>query len=399
MLELDLSPAILFCFTQYVSQALDDRAQCDVIYTDFSKAFDQIDHGILLSKLRSSGFSQRLLDLLESYLIGRQQYVLLRGARSRLVSVTSGVPQGSILGPLLFNIFVNNIAHDLDPGIQYLLYADDLKLFSRISSYNDCVVLQNNLNRIVKWCESNELGLNVGKCQVMSFGLVQDPVEYVYVIGDCRLSRPETIRDLGVIFDHKLSFVDHINHTVAAAYKFLGFIIRNSRDFHKGETLILLYNAFVRSRLEYAAIVWEPCYGTHINHIESVQRRFLKFLSFKTTGIYPYIGFPHDVLLRLHSFHSLETRRQYRLLTFLHGLVNGKTLCPQILHMLQYNTPRPASRRADFFYLPTPRTNKLKFSPLYRLCDSYDRVHGQIDIFNCTVASIRQLILLPLSGS
>lgn len=383
----------LFCFTQFVSTTLDERAQCDTIYTDFSKAFDQLDHGILLSKLRSSGFSTNLVRMLRSYLVDRKQFVLLRGHKSDLISASSGVPQGSVLGPLLFNIFVNDIGCDLDADVHYLLYADDLKLYSRINSYDDCLRLQSSLDRIFDWCVTNNLCLNVDKCYVVSYSLLQDTAKYNYTVGNSTLSRPQTVRDLGVIFDHKLSFVDHIDRTVASAYRFLGFIIRNSHDFQNSETLILLYNAYVRSRLEYASIVWEPCYEVHIDHIERVQRRFLKFLSFKSTGVYPYIGFPHDVLLRLHNSHSLQARRQFKLLSFLHGLLEGRINCTVILDMLQYNTPRPASRKADFFYLPTPRTNKLKFSPLYRLCDAYNRIHSQIDIFSCTVASLNQIIL------
>lgn len=382
----------LFCVTQFISQSLDDKVQCDVIYTDFSKAFDQLDHGILLSKLRQCGFSPSLIDLFRSYLTGREQFVLLHGHKSRTVSVTSGVPQGSVLGPLLFNIFINDITADLDPGIQSLLYADDLKLYTRVSSYIDCEFLQNNLDKVVTWCRNNRLSLNVGKCHVMTFSLLQNTTEFPYSINGDILTRPQTIRDLGVIFDHKLSFIEHISHTVSSAYKSLGFIMRNSRNFNRAETLVLLFNTFVRSRLEYAAVIWEPCYEIHISYIESIQRRFLKFLTFKSEGVYPCIGFPHGVLLRQHNFQSLQVRRQYMLLVFLHGLFNQKIDCSAILQMLQYNTPRPASRNALFFYLPTPRTNKLKFSPLYRLCDSYNKVCHRIDVADCSVACLRQLI-------
>lgn len=251
--------------------------------------------------------------------------------------------------------------------------------------------MQRNLDKIVTWCGNNRLSLNVGKCQVVSFGLSQSRIEYPYCIDGDILTRPQTVRDLGVIFDHRLSFVDHINATVSRAYKSLGFIVRNSRGFNCRETLVLLYNTFVRSRLEYAAVVWEPCYEVHISYLESIQRRFLKYLSFKADRVYPCIGFPHYALLERHGFQSLCVRRQCMLLTFLHGLINHKIDCAVILDMLRYHSPRPASRYAQFFYLPTPRTNKLKFSPLYRMSDSYNRVHYKIDIFNCTVASIKQL--------
>lgn len=383
----------LLCVSQYIANSLDRRLQCDVIYTDFSKAFDRLDHGILLTKLRKIGLSPDLLSVFKSFLCNRKQFVSFRGHRSSIISVTSGVPQGSILGPLLFNIFVNDIVDNLDDDVHCLLYADDLKLYSQITCIHDCRKLQHNLDMVFQWCELNRLYLNPNKCSVMSYGLIQQTLEHNYNISGSTLNRPDTVRDLGVIFDPKMSFIGHINHVVGNAFKMLGFIMRNCRDFAKGETLVLLYNSFVRSRLEYACIVWEPYYDVHINSLESVQRRFLKYLNFRLTGVYPYIGYPHVQLLLQHSFESLSVRRQRAHLLFLHKLVRHEINCMSLLHQLQYSTPRPASRYPLHFYLPTPRTNILKFSPLYRLCDVYNKVCHQIDLYNCTVSSIRTLLL------
>lgn len=383
----------LISVSQYIASSLDQRLQCDVIYTDFSKAFDRLDHGILLAKLRKIGLSSDLLSIFKSFLCNRKQFVSFRGHRSSIISVSSGVPQGSILGPLLFNIFINDIVDNLDSDVHCLLYADDLKVYSQVTSIRDCLKLQHNLDKVSRWCELNRLYLNPDKCSVMSYGLIQQTLQHNYTINGSTLHRPDTVRDLGVIFDPKLSFTGHINHVVSSAYKILGFIIRNCRDFTKGETLVLLYNSYVRSRLEYACIVWEPYYDVHINNLESVQRRFLKYLNFRLTGVYPCIGYPHDQLLVQHSFESLSIRRQRAHLLFLRKLVCHEINCISILRQLQYSTPRPASRYPLHFYLPTPRTNRLKFSPLYRLCDVYNRVSHQIDLYDCTVASIRTLLL------
>lgn len=383
----------LLSITQFIADSLDCRLQSDVIYADFSKAFDRLDHGILLSKLHRVGFSPALLLIFKSYLSNRTQYVCFRGHKSDLISVTSGVPQGSVLGPLLFNIFINDIADHLGNNVQCLLYADDLKLYSRITSIDDCLHLQHNIDTIFQWCELNRLDLNPNKCFVMSYGLMQQTLQYDYVIDGSVLTRPHTIRDLGVVYDSKLAFVEHVNHTVTNAYKVLGFIIRNCRDFTRRETLVLLYNSYVRSRLEYASVVWEPYYGVHIGSLEAVQRRFLKYLNFRLTGIYPCIGYPHNQLLAEHCFESLSVRRQRALLLFLHKLVTDGVHCDYIRSQLQYGFPRSASRHPLHFYLPTPRTNKLKYSPLYRLCDVYNKVCHQIDIYSCTVASIRTLSL------
>lgn len=383
----------LFCITQFIADSIDNRLQCDVVYTDFSKAFDRLDHGILLAKLDKIGFSPELVSFFKSYLYDRNQYVSFHGSRSVLIPVTSGVPQGSILGPLLFNIFINDITHSFDGHVHSLLYADDLKLYSRVRSLDDCICLQRNLERVALWCRNNRLYLNSDKCYVLSYGLSQQQILFNYSIDDSVLARPEKICDLGVVFDPKLSFSEHINTTVAKAFKMLGFIVRNCRHFVRNDTLVLLYNTYVRSHLEYASVIWEPYYDVHINSLERVQRRFLKYLSFKSSGVYPSIGFPHDLLLRQHNFESLSTRRQRVLLIFLHKVLSGKIDCLCIRQQLQLNTPRDASRHALFFYPPTPRTNKLKYSPLHRLCSSYDRVCHRFNIYDCTVATIRDLDL------
>ena len=151
--------------TQYISQYLDIGLQVDVLYTDFSKAFDRLDHGLLLNKLQTFGFSQLLINFIKSYLNNRTQYVEYRGHMSIEINATSGVPQGSILGPLLFVLFINNIVVDLN--VDVLLYADDVKLFSAINTLADCKKLQDNLQKIQTWCDHNDLPLNVDKCNVI----------------------------------------------------------------------------------------------------------------------------------------------------------------------------------------------------------------------------------------
>ena len=125
---------------------------------------------------------------------------------------------------------------DLDPDIGCLLYADDLKLFFKIHTVSDCRRLQQNLDRVVRWCSHNRLLLNPVKCHVMSFSLTQ-PTQFDYSIGGSILARPKTCCDLGVIFDLKLSFVEHVSGDVSTAYRSLGFIVRKCRVFVKNETL------------------------------------------------------------------------------------------------------------------------------------------------------------------
>jgi hypothetical protein len=130
---------------------LDKNTQVDVIYIDFSKAFDRIDHNILLNKLRHFGFSDSLLNLFESYLSDRFCYVNVLGFYSARLVVNSGVPQGSNLGPLLFLLFINDIVEIF--SLNVLLFADDVKLYSTIRDISDCMRLQSNCKKINKYLE------------------------------------------------------------------------------------------------------------------------------------------------------------------------------------------------------------------------------------------------------
>lgn len=381
----------LFCITQYISESLDSGGQVDVIYTDFSKAFDRLDHGILLCKLRQFGFSDKLSDLLASYLHCRRQYVEYRGFRSDEFIASSGVPQGSILGPLLFVIFINDIVSMLD--VDCLLYADDLKLYSDINSFEDCLKLQMNLDRINNWCITNNLPLNVQKCHVLSFTRRNEQLHYDYTLNNTSLNRVIEFKDLGVIFDSKLSFNQHILSVVLASYKSLGFVIRNSQGFNDISVLFLLFNTFVLSKLEYASIIWNPGYQTYRHSLENIQRKFLKYVSFRADGVYPAVGADQDQLLARYDVLSLSNRRDMHSLIFLFKIIHNKLNCPSILSQLNFNVPLVTTRHTNTFYLLTPRTNLLKFSPLFCLCSIYHRVQHNLDIFYCTINCIKKLFL------
>lgn len=378
----------LFCITQYISESVDSGGQVDVIYTDFSKAFDRLDHSILLFKLKQYGFSDKLADLFTSYLHCRRQYVEYRGFRSDEFIATSGVPQGSILGPLLFVIFINDIVDVID--VNCLLYADDLKLYCDIESVGDSVKLQDNVNKIDNWCTQNNLPLNVQKCNVMSYTKKNDPFLFNYKLNYTSLNRVTEFKDLGVIFDSRLSFNQHINAIVLASNRSLGFVMRHSRGFNDISILLLLFNTFVLSKLEYASIIWNPGYQTFSNSLEGIQRKFLKFASFRLDGVYPPVGVPHHDLLSRHNVLSLSRRREMHSLIFLLKIIHSKLDCPLILCQLNFNIPTIVTRRTNTFYLPTPRTNLLKFSPLFCLCTIYHSVQDNLDIFHCNIHSIKK---------
>lgn len=375
--------------TQFIAGALDDASQVDVIYTDLSRAFDRIDHNILIDRLRLFGLSESLISLFASYLDSRKQFVEIRGFKSAVYDAPSGVPQGSILGPLLFDMFIDPISKILNTF--FLIYADDIKIFSRISCVTDCENIQRDLDSLEMWCSTNGLSLNASKCYVMSYTRKKNPVLFNYIIQDCYLTRPDTVRDLGVVFDSSLSFRNHYESISNTAYKCLGFIIRNSCNYSSSNTLMLLYQALVRSRLEYASVVWAPTYSIHKSTLESIQRKFLKFLSFFLDGVYPHIGYPQDDLLKRFSLSSLESRRQCNLLLFLYKLISYTFDCPDILGELNFYVPRLESRNPNSFYQAAARTRLLESSPVHHMCEVYSVMRDSLDVFCCSTNDIKLL--------
>lgn len=377
----------LVCITQYLMETIDRRLQADVIYTDFSKAFDRLDHTILLRKLQYFGFSDNLISFFDSYLNHRKQFVTYGGVRSADYLATSGVPQGSILGPLLFALFINDIVDNLT--CQCLLYADDLKLFSTIATESDCLRLQLNLDALHEWCVENRLDLNVSKCNVVSYTTKKSTITFNYSIDGTTLARPEVFKDLGVTFDKELTFIPHINDLISCCFKILGFILRTTRDFHDIIPLKTLFFSLVRSKLEYASVVWCPYYGVHIDGIESVQRKFAKALWFRVDGVYPFRGFPHDRLLQRFSLVCLDRRRLCLSQIFLYKLVNNQIISEELMSLLNFRVPALNSRNNGTFYLEPFRTNMYKYSPVNWMCSSYNTLVNVYDIFNCNVSTIK----------
>lgn len=382
----------LSLFSQFVCETLDTIGQVDVLYTDFQKAFDQIDHFILLEKMECQfGFSNRLINLIRSYMTGRKLYVEIEGFKSPPITPTSGVPQGSNLGPLLFNIFMNDLLCKI--SCNKLAYADDLKIYNRINDYNDCVALQSNIDIINEWCLNNRLRLNVSKCNVVSYYRIKNPILFDYEIQGTILSRLKTIKDLGVIFDERFSFIPHIETMIADASKVLGFIIRISRQFSSTSIVKLLYQSFVRSKLDYCSLIWSPIYECHSYSIESVQRRFLKYLVFMEDGIYPARGADHNLLLARYNEQPLKKRRDIQSVSFLFKLLHGIIDCPLLLEKIDFHVPHVRSRHQNAFRLKVARTNILYQCPIYNMCQNFNYLSNICDIHSDSLNIIKTRLI------
>lgn len=383
----------LTTFTQFASNVLDKRGQVDVIYTDFSKAFDKVDHSTLISKLTSYGFTSKSTMLLTSYLSTRKQFVAYNGYYSMPYIATSGVPQGSNLGPLLFLLFINDICYNLKCNC--LLFADDLKIYSAIQDIDDCVKLQSDLNIIMDWCITNRLHLNTTKCKTVTYSRKHQPVVFTYSIDNISLDRCETVQDLGITFDTSLKFDVHIFKIVAKANRFFGFIVRNCKLITNISAITTLYMTYVRSQLDYASIVWSPYYKCYINEIDYVQKKFLKYLFYKSDGFYPDRGTDYKLLLNKFQICSLHDRRQHNSVIFLYKLLHGKIDCSDLLSQLLFLVPRQNSRSTNLFFCERAHSNLLLKSPVRVMCSNVNTICskcGAFDIFNCSFNELKNIL-------
>lgn len=366
-------------FTQFTAEAMDERKQVDTIYFDFTKAFDRVPHVSMLRKLHCYGLHNNLVELLKSYLSHRELYVEHQGFESNIFVANSGVAQGSNIGPLLFILFVNDLCNVLTS--ESLLYADDLKIFRIVHNENDCLALQNDIDNLLAWCSRNGLSLNKSKCKVMSFSRKSDTIVYNYKINDFSVERCVIIKDLGVFFDCKLNFNEHILKLHADCCKLLGFVIRMCKEFDNIDTTALLYNALIRSKLDYCSIIWSPMYNKYTYLLELVQKRFLKYLYYIRYRRFPDFNVSYNYLLNEFNYISLANRRKLFALGYLFKLCHNMIDNPVFLSKLNFYIPRINSRNSITFINKRANTNHLLNSPLYNMCATYNSFNYALDIF------------------
>jgi hypothetical protein len=302
----------LLLFFELLTNNVEQGLDTNVIYIDFAKAFDSVPHGRLLYKLKSFGICGAVLSWIESFITNRMQRVVIRGESSSWANVVSGVPQGSVLGPLLFLLFIDDIDHCFLHSV-ILKYADDAKVIFPITSGNSMSLLQADLDRLVDWSRRWLLGLNLSKCRILHFGSHNQC--HKYYLSNVPLNAASEERDLGVCVTDDLKPSRQCLLAAVSSQRVLNLI---RLSFHHLDlcTFSLLYKTMVRTRLEYCIPAWSPCLQKDILVLERVQRRATRILPILRSLSY------RDRLRRL-QLSSLSTRRlRYDLITVF-KMLNG----------------------------------------------------------------------------
>ena len=251
----------------------DDGLAFDVLYLDFRKAFDSVPHARLIYKLRRYGICGKLCNWIEDFLSDRKQRVCLNGTCSPWLDVTSGVPQGSVIGPVMFLLFINDLPCSIESKCQ--IFADDTKLYHPILALVNAEVLQNDIAKLVEWSRNWLLGFNEGKCKVLHVGRNNPGCDY-FMKGK-KLEAVTEERDLGVLMSNNLSFSKHIALSAAKTNGILGMIKRTFSYIDKVSFLVL-YKSFVRPHLEFCVQAWSPYLERDKTVLEKVQRRATKLV-------------------------------------------------------------------------------------------------------------------------
>ena len=369
---------------------MEDGYDICAVFFDYRKAFDTVPHRLLLEKLHGYDVHPVILRWIENYLTMRSQYVCVSGASSDILPVASGVPQGSVLGPLLFIIYINDISEvPLSVG-SMLLYADDSMLYRPIRTPDDYVQLQMDIDKLCVWTNDNLLQYNVGKCKHMIISRKKHPLlpNAPLTINNVPMEMVSEYKYLGVLNTSSLDWSKHVNLVCKKARQQVGILHRKFYGHCNSSTLKQLYLSYVRPHLEYVVPVWDPYQQGLVNALEGVQKFALRLC---TTNWHAAYG----ELLSNCRLPTLAHRRRSLKLAFLYQVLHGNFVFPDVplerrtlpfnLRTIQ-NTSilRPAVRTTSYQYSFFPHTILLwnSLPPSLHACSSIPHFKHEIAKLN-----------------
>ena len=299
-----------------MAKTIQDNKSVHAAVLDFSKAFDKVPHKRLIIKLQYYGIRGPLLNWFESFLTNRSQTVVCDGKHSDPAQVTSGVPQGTVLGSLLFLLYVNDLPDNLKSSIR--LFADDALLYGVISNENDGDQLQEDLKQLEAWQNTWQMSFNPSKCKTICISTKRDPPQKKYVFCGVELEKVDSISYLGVILNDNLKWSKHVQSTTGKASKVLGMMKRNLWNCPK-RVRETAYTAIVRPKLEYASSAWDPYHQKDIDSLERVQRKAARFCCNNYQPTASVTAMIQDL-----GWKTLESRRTMTRLTLLYKMSRGE---------------------------------------------------------------------------
>ena len=344
----------LLMTTDDISKSMNSGNQVDMAILDFSKVFDKVSHERLSQKLKYYGIDGNTRTWINSFLTDRKQQVVVDNATSDIASVTSGVPQGTVLGPTLFLIYINDIADNITSNIR--LFADDCVLYRTINSTSYNITLQEDLNKLVHWSNIWQMDFNVKKCATMHFSSSNWKQKYEYKM---KGEIPETVSQhpyLGVELSDNLKFNDHIDNITKKSSSTLGYLKRNLK-YCPPKVKERAYASLVRPELEYVSPIWNLAQKTQVKLLEKVQRNAARWVTNQ-----PYN--PHNPssvteMINHLKWPSLQQRRVWADVTLMYKVVNCLIAVPVNYH------PTTATVR------PTRRSHSMKFIPIQPRINAY----------------------------
>lgn len=360
--------------TQHGFKVFEEKAQLDVFFADFSKAFDKVQHSILMEKLAKLGVGKTMLKWQWSFLTNRTQITKVGNHYSSEIAITSGIIQSGHQSPTCFAAFINDLPEQISDAIGEN-FADDTKIYRIIKCTEDATKLQRAIDKLLQWCITNKLELNDGKCHIMTVTRIEKAIEFNYKLNGETIHRVSEHKDLGILIDPKLTMTPHIDKQVNKAKGMLALIRRMSAGIFTQDTIRTLYMSLVRSHLDYANVVYSPMVEQHKRQIESVQKQFV---------MYALPNEHRDEYFRLRPYaerfselklNGLTRRRINCGIMFIYDLITRNIESSTLNNLIQLNeNQRYSLRNTEIIKIPTVNSNYLYNNPFRVMCRNFNKV-------------------------
>jgi hypothetical protein len=324
----------LISLTQELHEYLEAKEQVDMIVLDFSKAFDKVPHRRLMRKLWNYGIRGTTHAWIQAFLVDRSQRVMVDGEHSEWAKVESGVPQGTVLGPVLFLAFINDLPKAV-PNARVRLFADDCVMYKSVSTEADCKSLQDDIHLLEQWEDKWCMSFNASKCNVITITRKRKKLHHPYILHNQPLEYTNSATYLGIELSSDLTWKKQIDKTCAKANKQLAFLRRNLQ-INNTKVKETAYKGLVRPVVEYCASVWDPYQAKYIKQVEMVQRRAARYV----TRRYHNTSSVTDMINTL-KWESLEQRRAKARLALFYKIISSAIAIPMPSCILLPNRPRP----------------------------------------------------------